>query len=130
MSERPILIDEQDGPCPYCQEWARKKYGADGRTRHCDGCGKQIPVYPCHGGNGLEAVQPHHYHLRPIQGGPAGRVAVRQELCLECYVAHREKYFPPEKPDFMGQYPPSAAQMMADHTERRLRDERRGSLST
>jgi hypothetical protein len=125
-AERPILIDEQDGPCPYCRDWAKKK---DGRIHHCDECGKEIPLYPGNFGNGIEAVMPHHYHLRPIHGGPAGRVGVRQELCLECYVAHREKYFPPDQVDSMGQYPPTAVVMLAGHEERRLRDEGRSPLS-
>jgi hypothetical protein len=119
MSERPVLIDEQDGPCPYCQEWTAKKTAADGRTRRCDECGKDIPHYPCMSGNGIEGVQPHHYHLRPINGGLSGRVAVRQELCLECYVAHRAKHFPSG---------PTTEKMLADHEGRRLRDEGRSPV--
>lgn len=120
MSDRPVLIDEQDGPCPYCAEWTANKYAEDGRTRRCDDCGNPIPVYPCMGGNGLEGTEAHHYHLRPINGGPAGRVAIKQELCLLCYVAHRIKHFPNG---------PTAHQMLTDHELRRLRDEGRGAVS-
>lgn len=125
MNDRPVLIDEGDGPCPYCAEWASRKFAADGRTRHCDGCGGDIPVYPCMGGAGMQAVVPHHYHLRPIHGGPPGRVGVFQELCLECYVAHREKHFPPAETGVYGTHHPTKEEMVRNHTERRLRDEGR-----
>ncbi len=118
MNDRPVLIDEQDGPCPYCTAWAARKTDAASRVRRCDECGQDIPVYPCMGGNGIEAVAAHHYHLRNFHGGPPGRVAIRQELCLECYVAHRAKHFPDG---------PSAEQMLQDHEERRTRDLAQGA---
>lgn len=115
-SARPVLIDERDGPCPYCLDWARAKFGSNGsRAHHCDECGAAIPNYAGMSGNGFESVVPHHYHLRTIHGGPYGRVGICQELCLECYVLHREKCFPPTEQGYYGQNHPSAEDMIARH---------------
>ena len=101
--ERPILIDFQDGPCPHCQEWQEKKFVRDGnRNAHaCDECGQAIPILRGMGGLGFQAVIPHHLHIRPVNGGPVGREGVFQELCPECYIAHRTKHFPSTDAELM-----------------------------
>lgn len=101
---RPVLIDEADGPCPFCEEWANEKFAVgDGKQRCCDQCRQPIPNYPGCNGAGVIAVLPHHFHLRGI--GPAslpGRVAIFQELCKECAIAMRIKIYPPGTTDSRG----------------------------
>jgi hypothetical protein len=98
---RPLLIDEQDGPCDLCASWAANKMGVDPDTgatyRRCDGCGGRIPVLPQMQGLGYASVTPHHYHLRGL--GPSripGRAGVFTELCPTCYAAHRHQVYPDE----------------------------------
>lgn len=111
-NDRPILVDEADGACVYCTEWAARKYGPGG-ARCCDQCGDEIPVYGNMQGNGFEGPHPHHYHLRPIHGGPTGRQGILMELCLECYIEHRQKYWPPTETGVYGKPHPTREEMLA-----------------
>lgn len=81
---RPVLVDEADGPCEICADWAARKRTEAGR--HCDACGVAIPVLLNMFGNGYDSVRPHHFHLRGIgPSGTPGRAAVHRELCTDCY---------------------------------------------
>jgi hypothetical protein len=103
MANRPVLIDEQDGPCEICREWASHKttLGKDGKAiYHCDSCGEPIPVLGLMGGRGFDSVRPHHLHLRGIgPSGIPGRAGVHRELCPRCYREDRAEAYPGLDPE-------------------------------
>jgi hypothetical protein len=118
-SPRPVLIDQADGPCEICAEWAKRKYvqvAANGKIRYdyrCDGCDGIIPnVGPPANGRGIQACVPHHFHLRGVgPSGVPGREGVFQELCLDCAIKMRLKVYPPEKVDHYGNHNPTEEYM-------------------
>ncbi len=108
---RPLLIDtDQDGPCEICAGWNAVKYINDPTSGtllayRCDECGAAIEQFnPMLRMRGCDGVRPHHYHLQGIgPSGIRGRSGVVQELCLECYVVHRQKIYPHESAELIRQ---------------------------
>jgi hypothetical protein len=86
-SDRPILIDDRDGPCEIC---AKHKDGI------CDKCKKKIPEYENMAGNGYQSVTPTHFHITSLEG-ITGRRSKHAELCVTCYQKHRAEIYPNEK---------------------------------
>lgn len=97
---RPILIDEADGPCEICAEWAAGKHVLDENGKflgyRCDECKQLIkPFNPVVDPRGSHSVNHHHFHVVGVgTAGSPGRRGIVQELCLPCYVKHRQKIYP------------------------------------
>ena len=105
VKRRPLIIDENDGPCEICA--ARRngvcdECGLDGRKcieaceakcasgdrREHQSIGLMRGVHSDNtkhvGASGFESPRPSHYHLTPILG-VNGRRAHWGELCYDCY---------------------------------------------
>lgn len=132
MTERPILIDQNDGPCDICETWSKNKLSppdSSGKShRKCDECAKIIPIMDGMWGNGIQSTMPHHFHLKAVNGWAPGREGIFQELCLECYIAHRQKYWPPTQKDKHGNNHPDAETMLRKFHGEKI-DERRTVIS-
>ena len=83
--ERPLIIDENDGPCEICAAKTNGVCGLCGRDKDLM-CGVHSDNTKNVESGGFQSPRPSHYHLTPIDG-INGRRAYWAELCYKCYQA-------------------------------------------
>ena len=83
--QRPILVDESDGPCEYCAAMTAS-------AGKCCRCKCKLICYENMNGSGFQPPSAHHFHIELVVG-VVGRRSVFEELCFDCYsISFREKY--------------------------------------